>query len=69
MKKNKKLLTGLAIVALAVVLVGGVFIYKTKINDCNSSKTTYPICLGGCNDPAYYNQNPEECKDFEAVTK
>jgi len=68
MKKHKKLLVRLALVALVAVLVAGAFMYRQKQDDCNSSRTEYPICLGGCNDPAYYNQNLESCKDFEPVT-
>ena len=69
MKKHKKLLMGFVLILLAVVLVGGVFAYKHKQNACNSSSMRYPICLGGCNDPAYYNQHVESCKDFDFVQK
>jgi hypothetical protein len=68
MKKHKKLLTRLALVLVVVAVAAGAFVYKQKQDTCNSSNTKYPICLGGCNDPAYYKQNIEKCKDFNFVT-
>lgn len=69
MKKHKKLLMGFVLIVSVVVLAGAAFAYKQKQDACDSSRIEYPICLGGCNDPAYYNQNVESCKDFDFVEK
>ncbi len=51
-----------AILLAAVLVVGGVVIYKNK-NQCVPTSDSYPMCQGGCFDPGYYKQHIDLCNN------
>lgn len=63
MKKHKRLAIFVVCAVLVVGLLGGLFAYRHKKSACTASSSHYPMCLGGCYDPSYYNQHIDFCKN------